>query len=635
MCSSRKLLYACFFCSVATVFGVILCYPTEPPACGAIPSERQLAWLRMEWYAFVHFGINSFTGKEWGYGDESPSLFLPTSPDIDGAVHAFRDAGMTGVIYTAKHHDGFCLWPTQSTPYNITKSPWMNGKGDVVKLFSESCAKYGIKFGVYVSPWDRNNPEYGKEGYLLAYEKQITELLSHYGPIFEIWFDGANGGDGYYGGAREQRNISETYYNFPRLVTLIRNLQPECIIWGADGLGDVQWGGSEKGCVPYPCLNTVSSDTSHEKWMSLEADTTINREGWFWHPGQEHSVKSPAELMGIYLASVGRGGNLILNVALNREGKADPADLASLAAFGEMRRKLLAVDYALGAEAVSDSVRFNSVRFAASRATDGDPETYWCPADTQKGFSFLELRLPHLVTFDIVRLREQILLGQRVRAFRLEAFLDGNWRTIDDSGSSIGFQVMRQLPTPVTTDRVRLVITRTRACPCISEFSLLRSPAPVTYSAVAPSASPEFLSRARWKSSSPNAAAAWDACPESHWQSDFPELVVDLGASETFSGFAYLPRQDGELSSLTNRFRFDVSNDGVNWSTVSSGEFPNVQANPILQRVHFPCTVTARFIRFIASSSIQGSGASAAELYLILPVPSSVSINHPDPFVSP
>ena len=328
-------------------------------------------------------------------------------------------------------------------------------------------------------------------------------------------------------------------------------------------------------------------------------------------------MKSPAELMDIYLASVGRGANLVLNVALNREGKADPVDLASLAVFGEMRRKLLAVDYALGAEAVSDSVRFNSARFAASRATDGDPETYWCPSDTHKDPSFLELRLPHPVTFDIIRLREQIRLGQRVRAFRLEAFLDGNWRTIDASGSSIGFQVMRPLPSPVTTDRVRLVITRTRACPCISEFSLLRSPAPIACPAIAHSPSSDFLPRLRWKSSSPNASLAWDSRPESHWQSDRPELVIDLGVSESFCGFAYLPKQNGDLSSLTNRFRFDISDDGVNWFTVSSGEFPNVQANPILQRVHFPSPVTARFIRFVGSSALQGSGASAAELYLM------------------
>ena len=176
---------------------------TAPPSpCGAVPTEQQVDWLRMEWYAFVHFGINTFTGKEWGYGDESPELFNPSGFDPESAVKVFKEAGMAGMIYTAKHHDGFCLWPTKSTTHNITKSRWMKGKGDIVKGFADACKKEGIKFGAYLSPWDRNNAEYGRPGYLKTYEKQIRELLTDYGPIFEMWFDGANGGDGYYGGTR-------------------------------------------------------------------------------------------------------------------------------------------------------------------------------------------------------------------------------------------------------------------------------------------------------------------------------------------------------------------------------------------------------------------------------------------------
>ena len=301
----------------------------EPPApCGAVPTEQQVKWLRLEWYAFVHFGINTFTGKEWGYGDENPALFNPSDFDPESAVKIFKKAGMAGMIYTAKHHDGFCLWPTKSTAHNIAKSPWMKGKGDIVRGFADACKKEGIKFGAYLSPWDRNNAEYGRPGYLKTYEEQIRELLTDYGPIFEMWFDGANGGDGYYGGAREKRNIgnADKYYNFEGLVRLIRSIQPDCIVWGAAQHGDVKWGGSEKGFVKYPCWNVINLDKPDEKWISLEADTTINKAGWFWHAGQGSKVKSPEQLMQVYYDSVGRGANLILNLAMDRSGKLDPAD---------------------------------------------------------------------------------------------------------------------------------------------------------------------------------------------------------------------------------------------------------------------------------------------------------------------
>lgn len=174
-----------------------------PKPYGAVPTPQQVNWQRMEFYGFIHFGLNTFTGREWGYGDENPQIFNPTDFNASEIVETFKKGGMKGMIYTAKHHDGFCAWPTKSTEHNITKTPWKNGKGDVVKEFALACKKHGIKFGTYLSPWDRNHAEYGKEGYLKAYYQQIRELLSNYGPVFEIWFDGANGGDGYYGGARE------------------------------------------------------------------------------------------------------------------------------------------------------------------------------------------------------------------------------------------------------------------------------------------------------------------------------------------------------------------------------------------------------------------------------------------------
>ncbi len=597
----------------------------KPPApCGAVPTERQVNWLRMEWYAFVHFGINTFTGKEWGYGDEKPELFNPSGFDPESAAKVFKKAGMAGMIYTAKHHDGFCLWPTGSTTHNITRSPWKKGKGDVVKGFANACKKEGIKFGIYLSPWDRNNAEYGRPGYLRVYERQIREILTSYGPIFEMWFDGANGGDGYYGGTREKRNIgnSDKYYNFERIVKLIRSIQPDCIVWGAAQHGDVVWGGSEKGFVKYPCWNVINMDKQEEKWISLEADTPINGAGWFWHPGQNARVKSPEQLMQVYYDSVGRGANLILNLAMDRSGRLDPADVAALNSLAEMRRRLLSHDFAAGAEASASEVRGKDDAFKASNVTDGNIESYWCPEDKTTGGCWLEIKLSKDATFDVVRLREQIRLGQRVKSFRLEAFLDGNWQIVDGEGKTIGNQVLRKLAKPVTTDRVRLVITDSRACPCISEFSLLRHPDPVAVdeTSLLCNESEETsapLPRDKWTSEMTGASKAWDGDDSTFWQGNGNKLIVNLGEEVSFSGFSYLPKQNGDFNAMTDRYRFEVSSDGEKWKEVASGEFPNIRANPILQTVTFDRAVKARFFRFIGISSLEGKGASAAEINLL------------------
>lgn len=483
-------------CLLALGFlGCTLSAAPAPEPYGPVPTEQQVNWLRMEWYAFVHFGLNTYTNREWGYGDESPQLFNPAHFDADAIVRTFKDAGMNGMIYTAKHHDGFCTWPTESTTYSITCSPWKGGKGDVVREFADACRKHNFPFGTYLSPWDRNCAEYGRPGYLDVYYKQIEELLTQYGPIFEIWFDGAMGGDGFYGGARENRNIGQAdhYYNYEQVVKNIRKMQPDCIIWGAANRGDATWAGSEQGyACNYPLWNSRNG-----KWICDEADTRHNRHGWFWHPGQASGVKSPEHLMQVYMMSVGRGANLILNLAPDRDGRLDAADVASLEAFGKMRRGLLARDYALEAKVVTSESR--GEEFDGSQLTDGDIESYWCPRDGTTSAT-AELHLEKPATFDVIRLREQIRLGQRVEAFQVDAWVNGEWKTIvhpgrpgenenvpshgqqwlkfvrGGKGHTIGHQVMRWLPEPVTTDKVRLTIVRAKACPCISEFSLLKMP---------------------------------------------------------------------------------------------------------------------------------------------------------------
>ncbi len=658
-----------------------------PQPFGAVPSEPQVRWQRMEFYAFIHFGLNTYTGREWGYGDENPKIFNPSSFNANDIVATFKKGGMKGMIYTAKHHDGFCAWPTKSTDHNITQSPWKGGKGDVVKEFALACQKNGIQFGTYLSPWDRNNAGYGKPEYLDVYYKQITELLSNYGPVFEIWFDGANGGDGYYGGAKENRNIgdAEKYYNFEKIVAMIRKLQPNCIIWGAGHYGDARWGGSEKGHVGYPHWSTVglhgggggTGKRGGERWVPAEGDTTINHAGWFWHQGQASRVKSPETLMDVWFDSVGRGANLILNVAADKTGRLDPADVKSLLEFKELRDKLYAKDFALGASVKASQVRGNDKKFSASNLTDGNIESYWAVEDDNLTPAAV-ITLPKPATFDVIRLREQIRLGQRVDSFNIDAFVNGKWVCIDNGGRTIGNQVLRRLKQPVTAKKLRLRITGSQATPCISEFSLFRQPAGTVRPAISrkgpelvitaankgkifyttdgkepneqssvytpgtrfegsgavkarcqlengklgPVSETKFgIAKTGWKvknATSGNAAAAIDDSPETAWiaTGDAPQsFVIDMGRSHTVTGFAYLPRQDGKTDAMTDKYLVEVSRNGSDWTKAAEGEFSNLRANPILLEVKFSSPqADTRYLRFTGTRALDGKGASAAEI---------------------
>ncbi len=450
-----------------------------PPPFGAVPHERQLAWQRMEYYGFVHFGLNTYTGRAWGYGNESERLFNPTSFDARAIVRHFKDAGMKGMILTAKHHDGFCLWPTKTTTHDISKSPWKNGTGDMLKEFSEACRAEGMKLGIYVSPWDRNNAEYARPGYVKTFHEQIREVMSNYGPVFEVWFDGANGGDGYYGGANETRTITDGYYQFPILVEMIRKLQPQCVAWSA---GDARWGGSEQGFVKYPQWDTmdsvrpgdVASGVPHgDLWVPAEADVSI-RPGWFWRAQEDTEIKSPETLLDIWFKSVGRGANLILNVPPDRDGKLRDGDVRSLTEFRSLRDGLLSKDFAAGAHATGPT-RGGDGRFSPANLTDSDIGSYWAPDDGTAAPT-AEIYLKSAATFDVIRLREQIRLGQRVDAFGVDAWLDGGWKEIH-TGKTIGNQVLVRLASPVTAGRLRLRVTHSAATPCISEFSLYKMPA--------------------------------------------------------------------------------------------------------------------------------------------------------------
>ncbi|MES2996337.1 MAG: alpha-L-fucosidase [Verrucomicrobiota bacterium] len=463
-------IFAALFAAASAAFA----QPAAGP-WGAVPHERQVAWQKLEYYGFVHFGLNTWTDREWGYGNEDPKLFNPSDFDARAIAKICKDAGMKGLILTAKHHDGFCLWPTKTTEHNITKSPWKNGKGDLIADFAAACKAEGIKLGIYVSPWDRNTPHYAKEKYVEMFHEQIREVLTNYGPVFEIWFDGANGGDGWYGGAKEKRTIPPDYYRFGEVVEMVRKLQPECVVWGA---GDARWGGSESGHVGYPHWHTMDSKRGGssengfphgDTWMPAEGDTSI-RQGWFWHAREDNAVKSPEKLFQIWLDCVGRGANLILNLPPNRAGRLHANDISSLNGFRAMRDALLAEDFAKGARTSGPA----APQHPASALTDGDDESYWTvPEGTAEPVAEIALAKP--ARFDAIRLGEQIRLGQRVDSFAMDAWIGGAWKEIQ-SGKTIGYQVILSLSAPVETDRVRLRITKSTGTPCISRFSLLKKP---------------------------------------------------------------------------------------------------------------------------------------------------------------
>ncbi len=467
----------------------------EPPAvspprpCGAVPSARQLAWHKLEFYGFLHFTVNTFTDKEWGFGDESPDVFNPTQFDARQWARVARDAGMKGLILTAKHHDGFCLWPSRYTHHSVRYSRWRDGKGDVVGELAKACREYGLKFGVYLSPWDRNHPDYGRPAYVEYYRNQLRELLTQYGPVFEVWFDGANGGSGYYGGARETRRIDRrTYYDWPTTWQLVRQLQPQAVLF-SDAGPDVRWVGNERGYAfetnwltinreglypgfPGYAKKLAQGDPDGRDWCPPEVDVSI-RPGWFYHPSQDTKVKSVQQLLDIYYKSVGRSANLLLNVPPDRRGLIHETDAKRLREFRRVLHATFRTDLARGAQATASNVRGNAKQFGPQNAVDGRFDTYWA-TDDGVTTGWLELDLGEARRFDRVLLQEYIALGQRVHRWRVEGLAGGEWKKICE-GTTIGYKRILRVQ-PVAFRKVRLVILEAKACPTISTFALYLSP---------------------------------------------------------------------------------------------------------------------------------------------------------------
>jgi alpha-L-fucosidase len=463
---------------------------SAPKSFGTLPSSRQLQWHQLETYSFLHFGVNTFTGNGWGSGDEDPSIFNPTEFDADAIVAALKAGGMKAVILTCKHHDGFCLWPTKTTEHCIRNSVWKNGKGDVVRDISEATHRHGMKFGVYVSPWDRNNPNYGKPEYLPIYREQITELLSNYGPIFEAWFDGANGGSGYYGGARDTRTIDKhTYYDWPTTRKIVRDLQPDAVIFGDAG-PDIRWVGNERGIAGETCWATydpighngvpaVPGDVLEDKsmtgtrngkqWMPAECDVSI-RPNWFWNEEDDAKVKTPQQLMDLYFKSVGRGASLLLNVPPNRLGLLSPEDIASLKGFYQGMQDTFETNLAAAAKLHASNVRGNPSTYGPQNLLDGNRESYWATDDTVTNPELI-IDLVRPSTFNTIRLREAIQLGQRVGGFTLDTWEHGAWTPFAQA-TSIGACRVILLDKPIEATRLRLRITDSEACVALAEIGI-------------------------------------------------------------------------------------------------------------------------------------------------------------------
>lgn len=485
---------------IATTLGAAASLPGRPafaaPAAapprpfGPLPSARQLEWHALEFYGFLHFTVNTFTDKEWGYGDESPQIFNPERFDADQIVSTARDGGMKGLILTCKHHDGFCLWPSKYTDHSVRNSPWRGGRGDVVKEISDACARHRLQFGIYLSPWDRNHKDYGRPEYLVYFRNQLRELLTNYGPVFEIFLDGANGGDGYYGGARERRRIDrETYYDWPATWALVRKLQPDAMLF-SDAGPDVRWVGNERGIAGETCWATSNredfvpgradekrlnrGDRPGTHWVPAECDVSI-RPGWFYHAAEDENVRTPQNLVDLYYMSVGRGASFLLNLPPDRRGLIHERDAASLRGFRTLIDSTFARDLAKGARVIARDVRGGARerRFAAANVVDGRRDTCW---STDDGIHtpHLEIDFGRETTFNVVRVREFLPLGQRIEAVALDRWDSGEWLPFAEATSIGSCRLIRTKPT--TTTKVRLRITQGPVCPAVSEVGLFLEP---------------------------------------------------------------------------------------------------------------------------------------------------------------
>ena len=541
-------------------------------AARLVPTPQQLEWQQMELTAFLHFGINTFTGREWGDGKENPALFNPTDFDAEQWVRSLKEAGFKMAILTAKHHDGFCLWPTKTTGHSVAASPWKDGKGDVVRELRDACDKYGIKFGVYLSPWDRNASCYGDSPkYNEFFIEQLTELLTNYGEVHEVWFDGANG---------EGPNGKKQEYDWTAILSTIRRLQPRAVtaIMG----DDVRWVGNERGLgretewsatVLTPgtyarCeeqnkalgVKATSMDLGGRDmlvnakelfWYPSEVDVSI-RPGWFYHQQEDNQVKSLKHLTDIYFKSVGYNSVLLLNIPPDQRGRISDADVNRLKEFADYRKEIFADNRVKGG-------------LKAWTARPGDTRVYQLKPKSE---------------INVVMLREDISKGQRMEAFTVEALTADGWKEIA-KGTTVGYKRLIRIPA-VEARQLRVKVDACRLAANISEVAA-------------------YYARPLEESA---AKENWNDLPRTAWkQVTATPLVIDLGKAVDMTGFVYAPANAEAKPTMAFRYKFYISTNGRDWKEVpTTGEFSNIMHNPVPQTVSFGNKVSARYIKLDATT---------------------------------
>ena len=465
-----------FVVFAASISLALSCSQASPPPCCPVPSEAQVEWQKMEMNLFVHFGPNTFSGLEWGLGSEAEDLFNPTGLDCRQWAGIARDTGMKGIILTAKHHDGFCLWPNPVSGHTVKQSRWRSGEGDVLAELSEACGEIGLKMGVYISPWDRNDSSYGTQEYNLKYAETLASVHDgRYGTFFEQWFDGACG---------EGPNGKVQEYDWPLFHRAVYELNPEAILFSDVGPG-CRWVGNEDGMAGVtnwstmdadgftpgagapPVENLEGGDEDGVCWIPAEADVSI-RPGWFWRESENDSVKSVDQLMAIYYGSIGRNALLLLNVPPDTSGRIHPVDSARLMEFRSRLDEVFGKDLSEGARVMTSSSY--GIRFRGRNLLDGRYDRYWAAAEKDTCASFV-LNLPEQRRFNVLRLQEYIPLGQRIRSFVVEVpDGEGKWRTLAE-GTTVGYKRLVTFP-EVSAMHIRVRVTSSKANPVLTGAGL-------------------------------------------------------------------------------------------------------------------------------------------------------------------
>ena len=573
-----------------------------------VPTPQQLEWQQMEFTAFLHFGMNTFTGNEWGDGKESPELFNPSELDCEQWVKALKDGGFKMALITAKHHDGFCLWPTATTEYSVKNSPWKDGKGDVVRELRDACEKYGMKFGVYLSPWDRNAECYGDSpAYNKFFIEQLSELLTNYGEVHEVWFDGANG---------EGPNGKKQEYDWTAILAKIRELQPKAVtaIMGDDvrwvgnegGMGrDTEWSATamapgsythKKEAMEALGINNMSKDLGSREliakaqeayWYPSEVDVSI-RPGWFYHADQDERVRSLANLVNIYYRSVGCNSVLLLNIPPDKRGLIHENDVQRIKELSEYINKTFANNYVENGNQVW-------------KAEIGQSKEYNVKANAMVN-TFL--------------IQEDIAKGQRVEDFLVEVYSNGAWQYAAE-GTTVGYKRLLRF-SDCTPEKIRVTIRSTRATANITNVGLYYAE-PLQDEGAKVRIS--HVKTDEWKAVGADAAAAFDGNQETAWTAEgLIPLVVDMGKEEAVAGFCYAPVAGEDLSGTIYKYNFYISTDGQNWTKCdTNGEFSNIMHNPVPYFVRFGKTYNARYFKLEPVSEINAaSKTSVGDIGILL-----------------